>query len=310
VTSETYETITSGLRFPEGPVVLQDGSVIVVEIERQTITRCHPDGTTSVLATPGGGPNGAAIGPDGALYICNNGGFDWHDSAETGLRPISQASDYSGGRLERLDLETGALTCLYTASDKGALKGPNDLVFDTAGGVYFSDYGKMRPRDMDRGAICYARVDGSDIREIIGPLHSPNGLGLSPDEKTLWVVETFTCRLWAFDLSAPGEVARQPWPASPNGGRFVADLSGYRGFDSLAVDADGNVCIATLFDGAITVISPEGELVESVPFDDPYCTNIAFGGEDMRDAYITLSSTGRLVRMRWNRPGLKLAFNG
>ncbi|WP_290686662.1 MULTISPECIES: SMP-30/gluconolactonase/LRE family protein [unclassified Haematobacter] len=304
-----YDVMAEGLRFPEGPVVMTDGSVIVVEIERRTITRCHPDGRTEIVKQLDGGPNGAAIGPDGALYICNNGGFDWYESPETGLRPHRQASDYSGGRIERLDLVTGDLTTLYTASDKGPLKGPNDLVFDADGGFYFTDHGKMRPREMDRGAVCYARIDGSHIQEVIGPIHSPNGIGLSPDGKLLWVAETFTCRLWAFDLEGPGRIRRQPWPQSPNGGRFVANLSNYRGFDSLAVDAKGNVCVATIYDGAITVISPTGEIVDVVPFADPFCTNIAFGGEDFQDAYITLSSTGKLAKMRWKTPGLKLEFN-
>lgn len=309
MTVAEYTVTNRGLRFPEGPVVMEDGSVIVVEIERRCITRCWPDGRNEVVAETGGGPNGAAIGPDGALYICNNGGFDWYESQETGLRPHGQAQDYSGGRIERLDLTTGELKVLYTDSDKGALKGPNDLVFDDAGGFYFTDHGKMRPREMDRGAVCYAKIDGSFIEEVIGPIHSPNGIGLSPDGKTLWVVETFTCRLWAFDIAAPGQLQKEPWPASPAGGRFVANLSGYKGFDSLAVDADGNICIATIYDGAITVIAPDGQLVDVITFADPFCTNIAFGGADMRDAWVTLSSTGELVKMRWPRPGLKLAFN-
>ena len=72
--------IARGLQFPEGPVALDDGSVLLVEIARGTLTRVDADGKTSVVAECGGGPNGAAIGPDGAVYVCNNGGcFDWHD---------------------------------------------------------------------------------------------------------------------------------------------------------------------------------------------------------------------------------------
>ena len=71
--------VTSGLQFPEGPVWMEDGSVLVVEIRRGTLTRVAPDGTKTVVAETGGGPNGAAIGPDGKVYVCNNGGFIWHD---------------------------------------------------------------------------------------------------------------------------------------------------------------------------------------------------------------------------------------
>ena len=68
-------TIADGLQFPEGPIAMPDGSVIVVEIARGTLTRVLLDGRKEVIADTGGGPNGAAIGPDGACYVCNNGGF-------------------------------------------------------------------------------------------------------------------------------------------------------------------------------------------------------------------------------------------
>ena len=74
-----YEIIADGLRFPEGPVVMSDGSVIVVEIESKKITRCWPGGKRETVAEPGGGPNGLAIGPDGKLWCTNNGGFIYHD---------------------------------------------------------------------------------------------------------------------------------------------------------------------------------------------------------------------------------------
>ncbi|HTG10047.1 MAG TPA: SMP-30/gluconolactonase/LRE family protein, partial [Candidatus Eisenbacteria bacterium] len=68
-----FKQITSGLRFPEGPVAMPDGSVILVEIERRTLSRVTPDGKIHVIATLGGGPNGAAMGPGGKLYVTNNG---------------------------------------------------------------------------------------------------------------------------------------------------------------------------------------------------------------------------------------------
>ncbi len=67
--------ITDGLMFPEGPIAMPDGSVLLVEIARRTLTRVHKDGSKEIVAETGGGPNGAAIGPDGKCYICNNGGF-------------------------------------------------------------------------------------------------------------------------------------------------------------------------------------------------------------------------------------------
>jgi gluconolactonase len=95
---------------------------------------------------------------------------------------------------------------------------------------------------------------------------------------------------------------------SPNRGECVAGPAGLQYFDSLAVDSDGNVCVATILNGGITVISPDGSSVEHVPMPDPLTTNICFGGNDLRTAYITLSGTGRLVSMDWPRPGLRLNF--
>lgn len=304
----TLTELADGLRFPEGPVAMADGSVQLVEIERRTLLRVRPGGVKEVGAEFGGGPNGAAMGPDGKCYICNNGGFKWTDD-ETGLRPILQADDYSGGRIERVDLATGAVETLYTASDKAALRGPNDLVFDAHGGFYFTDLGKARHRDIDRGAVCYARADGGLIREVCFPMLTPNGIGLSPDGAMLYVAETEPARLWAFDLAGPGEIRRQPWP-SPHGGRLVTGSANFQRFDSLAVDAAGNICVATVVHGGITVVSPDGASMRHVPMPERWVTNICFGGDDMRTAYVTLSSTGRLVSCRWPTPGLRLNYNG
>jgi gluconolactonase len=297
-------SLAEGLAFPEGPVALADASLLLVEIADGSLTRVGPDGTRTVVARPGGGPNGAAIGPDGRCYICNNGGFKWHVEGNR-RRPLLQAEDYEGGRIERIDLETGAVECLYRTAGEIPLKGPNDLVFDRYGGFYFSDLGKVRARDMDRGAVYYAKADGSSIREVAFPMVTPNGVGLSPDETTLYVAETESARLWAFDIIEPGVLRRRPWP-SPHGGRLVAGLGGYQRFDSLAVDAEGRICVATLINGGITVVSPNGRHIEHHPMPDPLTTNICFGGPDLKTAYITLSWTGRLVAVDWPTPGLKL----
>jgi gluconolactonase len=300
--------LASGLLFPEGPVILADGSVILVEIARGTVTKVSPDGAVSYVSSQGGGPNGLALGPDGKMYVCNNGGFKWTPpGSERGLLPIAQADDYSGGRIERLDLATGAVEVLYTKTENGPLKGPNDIVFDDQGGFYFTDLGKGRAREIDRGGVYYAKADGSFIKEMIYPMFTPNGIGLSPDGSVLYVAETETARLWAFDLTEPGEFTRQPFP-SPHGGRLVAGIGGYNRFDSLAVDADGNICVATLVNGGITVISPDGDWHHLPVPSERWVTNIAFGGPELGTAYLTLSSTGRLVSCPWENSGLLLNY--
>ena len=301
--------IASGLQFPEGPVAMDDGSVVLVEIARGTVTRVAADGKTSVVATPGGGPNGAAIGPDGALYVCNNGGFSWHKDPQHGLRPAGQAEDYSGGRIERIDIASGKVERLYDTADGRSLRGPNDLVFDSTGGFWFTDLGKARARDLDIGGVYYARADGSAITEAAHPFMTANGTSLSPDEKTLYVCETVGARLWAYDISAPGVLAKQPFP-SPNGGRLVYNGVGYQRYDSMCVDAFGNALVATLMMGGITVVSPDGRMVSFVPLPDPYVTNCCFGGPDLRTLYVTFSGAGKLIAIDdWPVPGLRLAYN-
>lgn len=299
--------LAEGLRFPEGPVVLPDGRVAIVEIEARQVTAFAPDGTRSVLARPEGGPNGLALGPGGALYCCNNGGFAWTEAGGY-LRPSGQASDYSGGRIELIDPATGTVTRLYDRCGEHPLRGPNDIVFDREGGFWFTDLGKVRARDRDMGAVYWAAGDGSRIVEAAFPIHGgANGLGLSPDQRTLYVAETETGRLWAFDILGPGELRKDPWP-SPHGGRLLCQFPGYRRLDSLAVTAAGNICVATLVSGEITTVSPGGEIIDVLRCDEPMPTNICFGGPDLRTAYITLSATGRLLEMPWPEPGLELSF--
>ncbi len=298
--------LASGLRFPEGPVWLPDGSVLVCEIAAGRLTRVAPDGSTHTVATPGGGPNGAALGPDGAVYVTNNGGsFTWHDVGGL-LVPGPTPADHRGGRIERVDLANGKVEVLYDRCDGRPLRGPNDLVFDTSGGFWFTDHGTTQERSRDRTGVFYARADGSEIREVIFPLDSPNGIGLSPRGDRLYVAETHTGRVWAWDVSKPGEVARAGG-FGPAGGQLLAGLPGFQLLDSLAVDGEGHVCVATLVNGGITDISPDGARVVPVPLPDPLTTNLCFGGDDLRTAYCTLSGTGRLVSIPWPRPGLRLA---
>lgn len=297
--------MASGLDFPEGPIALPDGSVLVVEIAGGRLMRVQPQGQVDTVAVLGGGPNGAALGPDGHVYVCNNGGFSWRTDAGF-KRPTGPAADYVGGAIQRVNLATGEVETLYTHCDGVALHGPNDIVFDRQGGFWFSDFGKTFEDRILRGAIYYARADGSAIVRAAHPVLTPNGVGLSPDGKTLYVSETETARLWSYPIAGPGQLGHEPWP-SPNGGRLVHGLPGYQRFDSLAVEANGNVCVATLVRGGISVFSPTGELLEFHQAPEGYCTNICYGGPDLQTAFITLSGYGQLFAADWPRAGLALA---
>lgn len=298
--------VATGLRFPEGPVAMADGSVILGEIAGGAVTRVTPDGSKSEIGKAGGGPNGVAVGPDGALYVCNNGGAVYETTPS--FLSTGPAPDYKGGSIQRIDPATGETRTLYTHCGSRRLSAPNDIVFDREGGFYFTDLGKRYRDNRDNGGLYYALPDGSRISELAYPMMSPNGVGLSPDESVVYVADTESSRLFAFDIVVPGVVKREPFPA-PFGGRLVCGLPGFQRFDSLAVEASGNICVATLITGHISVISPAGQLVRQIKMPDVYPTNICFGGPNLRTAYITLSASGQLAAMEWPEPGLRLNFS-
>jgi gluconolactonase len=287
-----FEVLAEGLQFPEGPIAMPDGSVILVEIARGTLSRAW-SGKVEVICDLGGGPNGAALGPDGAVYVANNGG---------GGAEIPSARPPGQGGVDRVDLATGKGERLYDKVGDNLLSSPNDIVFDRTGACWFTDFGRQSGRTRHASGVYYAQPDGSKAEEISFGGTGYNGIGLSPDEAVVYSAESFTGRLIAFDLAGPGQVVK-----GGRGGRLAGVGAGRAFFDSLAVQANGDVCVASIRDG-ITTISPASGGARQTPLPDRMTTNICFGGEGMRDAFITLSETGRLVRMRWPEPGLKLNF--
>ncbi|MGI9426348.1 MAG: SMP-30/gluconolactonase/LRE family protein [Hyphomicrobiaceae bacterium] len=299
--------ITRELRFPEGPVSLADGSIIVVEIAAGRLTRVSKSGEHSVIAETGGGPNGAAIGPDGRCYVCNNGGMTFRERGDR-LFPMPAEDDSTAtGWIDAVDLVTGTIETLYHECEGSPLTAPNDLVFDHNGGMWFTDHGKLRRTSRDRGAVYYARADGRSIQRAIAPMDSPNGIGLSPDGSWLYVAETHPGRLWAYRISGPGEIERVEGPAPWEHGRLIANPPGYCLLDSLAVDAEGNICVGTI-PGALHVIAPDGRSVRRMDMPDLMPTNICFDSAGTHVAYVTLSATGRLVAIPWHTAGKTLAY--
>ena len=264
------DILARNLGFPEGPVLCPEGSVIVTEIRHGALTRVWPDGSTNRLLSCGGGPNGLAWGPDGALYVCNNGGNRYEDGNPSGIGPHP---DYRHGSIQRVDLTTGEVRTLYTAAAGHRLSAPNDLVFDRQGGFYFTDHGKRFARHRDLGGVFYALPDGSSVTEVAFPVFSANGCALSPDERTLYVADTIGARLLAFAIEAPGRLAPPP-RFTPHSGRVIAGLPGEATFDSMAVLADGNIAVATLVTGRITEFTPGGSVVREVAMPDRLPTNL------------------------------------
>jgi gluconolactonase len=256
--NKSIEIVCSDLGYPEGPVYCSNGDIILVEIRGDAradgysgndenkfepcISRISPAGERTILAKIPGGPNGAAVGPDGDIYICNDGGFDWIPVPLPAPLPTvwfgqGQPPWYTGGKLQKYSPSSGNVTDLYQQCSTRMkrvmdpakktdqfvrvadwcpaypLCGLDDLVFDKAGGMWFTDYGKSRERDKDVTAVYYALPDGSDIKQMIYPMAEPNGIALSPDGGRLYVAHTFERRVLYYELSAPGVI--KPNPATP-----------------------------------------------------------------------------------------------
>lgn len=348
--------IISGLEYPEGPIYCKDGSILLVEIKGQCLSRILPDGSRQVIACIEGGPNGAAVVPsqDGStqLLVCNDGGFDWVEipppksPRQPGYKPsllisgLQPEKDYKGGSLWEVNLDTGDAVPLPLTSTSQTpswppppfipeswsppfpLRGPDDLVVDAQGGVWLTDFGKQRARDKDITGVYYLAPDRSSLRQAIYPLNSPNGIGLSPDGKWLYVAISYERRLLKYEIGPAGSF--KPNPKTLDGSYLVtADFQGSSVLDSLALDEEGNIYVATMvpqgsdpgISGGISVVSPDGEMLDFVEIKipggapAPLPSNICFGGADMKTAYVTCGGTGHLISMPARIAGLKLNYN-
>ncbi|BAV63055.1 SMP-30/gluconolactonase/LRE family protein [Sphingobium cloacae] len=314
----SVRAVAEGLGFLEGPVALEDNRLLFTDIGAGTLNVLDlSSGQVTVFANVRGAANGVAIGPDGAFYVCNNGGMTCEKSKSgynvplpgtRGIDPISPC-------IQRVSAN-GAVEVLYTHCGDIPLIAPNDLVFDKHGGFYFTDTGHPTGRNVDLGGLYYAKADGSSIIELIHespphlPLSQPNGCGLSPDGSRLYVAETAGARIWYWNIRAPGELQQEPEQFIRNGGVLLHGNSTYQMYDSLAIDSDGNICVAAIIKGGIDVVDPEGNLLYfvSLPLYDPFPTNICFGGADLQKAYITASGTGIIYEVSWPTAGLKLNY--
>jgi gluconolactonase len=298
---QDVHVLAEGLAFPEGPVAMADGSVVFVEIYAGRVSRCDADGNVSVVAEVGGGPNGAARGPDGAMYIYNNGG-----------RATPGQPGQPGPCIQRVEPDTGTVRVLYTEADGIPLVGPNDLVFDDTGNFWFTDF--------LGDAILYASLDGRHISRHVTDVPNPNGIGLSPDQSVLYWAQTHTRQVARRRIESPGVLVPSPGcsiralagTGSVDRDAILVGLPGVQELDSLAVDSSGAVCVGTLVDSGITVVPCDGGPVEKYTLPahivEGAVTNLCFGGPDLMTAYVTLSLSGRLISCRWPRPGLRLSF--
>ena len=267
------QVVFSGLEFPEGPVWL-DGVLYCVEIGGGRIARCTPDGQVERIAAPGGGPNGATLGPDGALYVTQNGGMSRKNRVTPGILRVAL-----DGKVEMVTSEVGGL----------ALEGPNDLAFAPNGRLYFTDpRGASDPSQNQNPGRIFAWDLAAKRGELVlqlGPVF-PNGIAFDGQGMMLWT-ESFSRRVMALRDGHAELIAELPERHFPDG---------------FCVDAEGRLYVASTYAQCVTVLE-RGEIVDRYLCGDGMPTNCCFGGTDL---YVTDSRRGTIWRFPVGRAGLPL----
>ncbi|WP_260762539.1 SMP-30/gluconolactonase/LRE family protein [Mycobacterium sp. SMC-4] len=289
------------MAFPESPIAVSDGSVLLSEMAAGRITRVRPDGRTETVAEVGGGPNGVALLADGRMVVCQNGGarfgrgpwpYDFPGCAQI-FRPMGAPTRPVPPQLQLVDPggEVRTLALDFTARDGTTLPlvRPSDVCADACGGFYVTDGGTTHGRSRTMTGLLYGTPDGR-LEEIVYPLEMPNGVALSPEGDLVYVAETRTRRVWEFSMTGPGRVATGRGLATvPSGGPLNIG-----GADGLCVAADGTILVATLGAGGVTAFSAAGDLLGALPLDDPMTTNMTLNADEST-LYLTLASSGRLL---------------
>jgi gluconolactonase len=266
-----FTIFARGFEFPEGPAFDRYGLLYLVNLRGGYVSRVSPAGEVEKFASTGGAPNGSAFHPGGDLYV-----------ADSGLNSIL-AIDQTGKVRE---------VCRAYRGEK--FQAPNDLCFDRAGGLYFTDPPPVtNPNPI--GRLFYLNTAGEPDLLDEGIAYS-NGLALDATEENLYVVETRTGRILRYQVQGPGQLGPR---------QVFAQLEPKP--DGLALDAAGRLYVAVFGSGAIWVVGPDGHLVGKLALGGSGPTNLAFGGKERRQLFVTEGPQGIIYRLDMETPGLKLA---
>lgn len=256
--------------FIEGPSFDKDGNLYIVDIPYGRIFRISPDLVWSQVAEYDGQPNGLKFHPNGRILI----------------------ADYAKGLLE-LDPGTGEISTLLSGRNGESFKGINDLNIAANGDIYFTDQGQTGLQDQT-GRVYLLKANG-DLQCLLNTGISPNGLTLDRTESVLFVAMTRDNALWRMPLTTQGGTAKV--------GRFCS-MFGTSGPDGVALDSDGNIAVAHASLGQVFLFAPNGELIARVrSAAGPTCTNVAYGGPERKQLFITESSTGTVLVADMAIPG-------
>jgi gluconolactonase len=278
--------IAATVAFTEGPTVDRDGNVYFTEMVFERIMKLTPKGVLSVFREHSNEANGLLIDPQGRLIAC--------EGAESTRMGVTQKFK---PQVTRTDLRTGKIEVLADNYQGKPFVGPNDVTIDGKGRLYFTD--------LTGGAVYRIDAPGKISRILTTPeIQRPNGIQVSPDDKTLYLIEANGAQggarmIRAFDLSAAGTVSRM---------RVHYNFYPGRSADGMSIDTQGNLYASAGMNQlrgtsetldtktGIYVISPQGKLLKFIPIPEDYITNNAFGGPDMKTLYVTAGKTLYKVR--------------
>jgi len=286
-TTDTPTPLTS-VAFTEGPAAAADGTVYFTDIANNRILTWKPSAPAySVWREPSGRANGLLFDPQEHLLLCEGNEFGPNDGNR---------------RVTRCDRSGENFTVLCDSFDGRRLNSPNDIACTSEGHIFFTDpcYGDRSTMDLDHDSVFHIDPDGSVEIAVSQPdIQRPNGIHISPDERTLYLVDSCPVpdgnrKIWAFDLDARGTLSNQ---------RVIYDFGRGRGGDGMTVDSEGTLYIAagihrprgphetTDVAPGIYQITPQGEFRRRIPIEEDVLTNVTFGGNDMRTLFITAGKT-------------------
>lgn len=298
VQPETTVSAAAVVAFLEGPAVDAQGNVFFSDIAGNRIWKMASDGKVSIFREDSGRTNGNCFDAEGSLISC--------EGTEQGV---------GRRRMVRTDMKTGEVFVLTDRFEGKRYNSPNDVCVDTKGRIWFTDpyYGTNRKiMEMDIEGVY--RLDplvppgGTPppppwkVTRVLTQkeIHRPNGIAITPDDKTLYVIDSHpkpggNRKIWGFDVAADGSLSKQ---------RLVYDFGKGRGGDGMRLDMNGNLWVAAgihFYRGnpgetldvptGVYVISPQGKLLGRIPVNEDLITNVAFGGRDHKTLYVTAGKT-------------------
>jgi len=268
--NHTIELMADGFGFPEGPCFDAAGDLHFVDGRSGWIEKVGRDGAVEHFVNTGGGPNGAVFDADNTLFICE------------------------ARNSKILKYAAGELTVLADRYQDEEFRAPNDLVFHPDGSIYCTDPGGSSEEN-PVGRLYRIETDGT-VRLLAEGYAFPNGLAFSADAGLLYVAETSRHRVLVFEVREDGSLSDP---------EQFAETPGGTGGDGCCLDVEGNLYVAHFGAGVVAVFSPAGEPLERLPAGGEKPTNVAFGGPDMGELWITESATASIRRLRPGIEGLR-----